>query len=117
MAKKKENGSYIDSSSSSIISPVPFAKSQSIGFVPILNKVDLDTDEVNKTQVSDSAINLNSAELASLQKKADLTVGNINEISAINNTTVQSSVNTSQLDMIRKLHQSELGNKDDSKED
>lgn len=36
---------------------------------------------------------------------------NFNEISAINNTTVgvDTSMNTSQLDLIRKLHQTQLG--------
>ena len=89
LAKKKMAGSLIDSSGSSLLSPSVVEGAQSIGFVPILNKVDMENNDINKTQISDNAVGpLNSAELASLQKKTDLTDGNIHEISAINNTTV-----------------------------
>ena len=117
LAKKKANGSQVDSSGSSLISPAQVESTQSIGFVPILSKVEMENDEVNKTQGSDNTPGpLYPPELTQAQKKVDLTVGNIHEISAINNTTVQSSINTSQIEMIRKLHQSEVANNNDSGE-
>jgi hypothetical protein len=101
VAKKRANNSgsnaenSLVSSNSSLISPAPL--STSIGFVPIISKEDLENDNLNNFNSSyvEPPLAVNVAEYGTPQKKRETSDQNINEISAINNTTVQSSINTS----------------------
>jgi hypothetical protein len=64
--------------------------------------------KINKISMSPSAINLSP----NRPYDKNYAETSFNEISAINNTTIgpDTSMNTTQLDLIRKLHQTAVGN-------
>ena len=115
MAKKKA----VDGSGGSFISELsPAVAPKSKEFIPIFNDMENDGEprvEQSKNSSDEDMIKVNEIKLSPhrYNEKADKNsfVTNFNEISAINNTTVgpDTSLNTSQLQLIRKLHEKAVG--------
>lgn len=78
-----------------------------MGFVPMINEDALQANYMDE-QIDSSSPNLKPI-LASPSNRKDGGMADLNELSAINNTTAQdTSQNISQLDLIRKLHSTAL---------